>query len=751
MITAKIEMIDNIEKFARLASYVEKLQPEYVVLDCETNGLSEKTSLLYGIGLCFNEDYAFYFIWRNQDGSKVWTDLQEKQISNWLVELCKNSKLITHNGLFDGLIIENNLGVRISDYIHSDTLLLKHLIDEESPSGLKPTALRYLGAWADKAQQAMIESIKANGGRTTKENMDMFLASSEILGEYCCWDVLLTLKLFNLFNDRLYKEGLDSLFLEEVLPLYHVVIDMKRHGMPIDLPHFGKLKQDITKDINRLELEIMEEIEPHVGKFVKNLLDEEFAVNNKGNFPKVLAELLNIPMPITKEGKVTLAKKAIEQQKALNYEATEFYDWVVQGGPVPKNVNQKTVYAAQKRMFFTTNSEQKHVFNLKSNDHLSYLLCNCLGFKPLEKTPTGKNKIDDDFLDSIKSEDSTVQKLLDYKKLNKLSSTYIEGILDREINGIIYTSFLIHGTTSGRWSSRNPNLQNLPRKKEGKEISIVDKYTNAIRQGFIAGKGYKIVDCDYSALEPRCFSSVTEDKGLLELWEKGEDLYSRIAIDTFKLTGISANPKDINYLKKVDPEFRQKAKTFCLAVPYGAEASRIAEAMKISYGEAQVIINSYLNAYPGLKKYMIRSNYDAKTHGQVVTKFGRVRHLTEAQTLHKLYGDQLLDYKWANSKGLIQERRIYKNCLNNAKNVKIQGLAAHILNRAVIAIHKEFKTRNLDAYIGLSIHDQIVCVAREDLAEEVKLIMKDKMENTTKLNVKLLADPEIADNLAESH
>lgn len=756
MITAKIEIVDDNVKFRRLMSYVTKIQPEITVLDVETDGLSEKTSKLYGIGLCFNEDYGFYIPWRNQDGSNVWQAKDEQFITNWLYLLCKDSKLIGHNLLFDVLILESNLKIDISPFIYSDTMLLKHTIDEDPPHNLKLTAVRYLGSWADKAQQAMIENIKANGGRTTKDHMDMFKCDTAILGEYCCWDVLLTLKLFTLFEERLHKEGLaDFFYAQEVMPLYkEVTIPMKRNGFPVDVPYYQKLKEEITADITRLEAEIMEEIQPHIGRFAQGLLEEAAPVNNKGTFPKVLAEILNIPLPVTKEGKVTLAKKAIEAQKALNPEASEFFDWVVQGGPLPKNVDKKAISAAQKRIFFADHPESKHVFNLNSNDHLAYYLCDCLKYKPLERTPkTNKPKIDADFLDTLKTDDPTVQKLLDYKKLNKLHSTYIEGILERQINSIIYTSMLQSGTTSGRYSSRDPNLQNQPRiKDEDSGLSpLVLSYVNGIRKGFIAGKGNKIVNADYSSLEPVCFAHVSNEEKLRDIFRKGYDLYSQVAIDVNKLQlTYSADKKAPNFLKKFEPELRQLWKVPTLGIVYGMGESRLVEAIGCSFGEARTIIKDYLTTYPNLKKYMLQCDYEAKKNGFVKTEFGRVRHLKEVRNLYTIYGDSIMDYKWAAQKGLVNERRQYKNSLNNAKNFKIQGLGAHIVNRAMIAIARAFKVNNVEGYIGLQVHDEVTCIVKEEHATKAAQIVRDCMQNTTKISVPLIAEPLIADTWADA-
>jgi DNA polymerase-1 len=173
--------------------------------------------------------------------------------------------------------------------------------------------------------------------------------------------------------------------------------------------------------------------------------------------------------------------------------------------------------------------------------------------------------------------------------------------------------------------------------------------------------------------------------------------------------------------------------------------------MNCDYKEAKTVISAYLNAYPGLKRYMHNCNASVKKYGMTKTKFGRIRHLPEAKELFDKYGNDLLDFKWARANNLVEERKLFKNCLNNAKNFPIQGLAGHIINRAMIEIAKEFKKRKLDARIALMVHDQVVCIAKEEIAEEVKQIMQDKMENTTKLTVPLVAVPEIADNLAESH
>lgn len=748
MITAKLETIDSAEKFERLVNYVNKLKPEYTVIDTETDGLVEKTCKLYGIGLCFNEDYGFYIVWRNQEGKVIWNEEEIIWITYWLVNVSVNSKLIGHNILYDVLVVENNLNIDLSPYIYSDTCLLKHLIDEEQPHGLKPTSLKYLGNWADLAQQEMIESVKANGGSVTKDKFEMYKANTAILAKYCMHDCLLTLKLFNLFDKKLDEEGLrDFFYKEEVMPLYETTINMKRQGFSIDLEHFNSLKEEITKEISKLEKEIMEEIQSYIGKFANDLLNEECPIKRSGSLPKFVAKEIGAPLP-EKEGKITLAKKAILEQKKNNPQFAEFYSWVAEGGEAEKML-QKAISAAQKAMFFDKYPEQKYIFNLNSNDHLSYLLCDCMGYQAIDKTPTGKNKIDETFFDSIVSDDPTVQKILDYKKLNKLFSTYIEGILSRQVNGKIHTSMLQTGTTSSRYASRDPNLNNLPAKSSDK--GLIGKYTNAIRKGLIAGEGYKIVGADFSSLEPHLAAYVSGDKDLIDIFVSNKDFYSAIGIKQFGTK--DANPykdgsKDSFSVKY--PELRDLVKTYSLAAFYGATAPRISQVTGKSIKESEQLLNGYFEAYPDVAKFIKKSHYEAKKFGKVKIASGRIRHLPKAKELYDRFGNDLLDFRWAKTNNLLSERAIFRNLLNNAVNCKIQGLAAHCLNQALIKMTKEFKQLNLDAHVILTVHDEVLVKCKEEITEQISAIVKDCMENCIDIRpIKLKATPIIGDSYGD--
>lgn len=757
-------IVNSNELLERLYKYAEIVTSDLIVYDLESDSEIEKKANTYGIGICYTEQKAFYIPWKYKTGEFVWPENKRTEILTWLKKELTTRKVIGHNIIYDVLVTENNFNFTFVDSIYADTILMKHTVDEERPHGLKECGVKYLGPWADLAQERLKESVIANGGKWTKDQKDMYLADTEILGEYCCWDVMLTLLLFKKFEKQIQDEGLEDLFYrEEIMPLYkEVTIDMKRKGFTVDVPYFQQLNKELEKVIFSKEDDIMNDIANVVRNFEQELLDKKFPVKATGNFPKIFADLYGIPLPKDKKtGKVTLSAKALEQQKAQanTPQMSVFYDWLLTKDEPPKNgwvdSNKRRV---QEQMFFdlAANEGKRYIFNLASGDHLGHLLFETLKIKPISFTDGGKPSTDSDTLDELietyQHQEPWLPKLLDYRKLNKIKSTYVEGILDRQIDGVIYTSMLQFGTTSGRYSSKNPNLQNLPRiKDEDAGLSdLVLNYVNSIKKGFIAPKGYKILNADYSSLEPMCFAHVSGDEKLRNVFRNGEDLYSRIAIDVFGLHEYSAKKSDPNYLGKHKKEYRQKSKMFCLAVVYGAEEARIAEIMGLEWQEAHDIIERYLDAYPNLRKYMSLCNYDAKKKGYVKTDFGRIRHLQEAKNIYNVYGDQILDPKFARKNNAKDLRWKFKNLLNNAKNFPIQGLAGHICNRAMIATNRAFKTSNIDGYIAIQVHDEITCIVKDESISVASHLLQNSMVNTTKISIPLGAEPIIADNWAEA-
>lgn len=1070
MLKADSIIIDDKEKLNKLFNYSEKIKSELFIFDVETDSKIPHTARLYGLGVCFDKYRAFYIPWKTSPeqsgevGEYVWDEETRTIITKWIKNLAETKKLIGHNLVYDVIVCKYRLGLDLTDNIYSDTILLKHTIDEEPPFGLKECAVRDLGSWADEAQQDLKEEVITKGGKWIKDQKEMYLGSTATIGKYCCWDVSLTLLLFEKYNKILHEEGLEKLFYEEeVIPLYkHCTIPMKDKGFPVDLEHFNSLKDAMQIDLKKTKQKVTENIEKKVTYFTQKLLDKDAGIKSTGNFPKKLAEKLGIPLPVTKEGKITLAKKAIESQKEATPQFSDFYDWLLKTAPIPAS---EEIIKEVRVQTFCDKHESDYVFNIGSNDHLAEYFINYKGHKPTDfSEKTKKPKIDANFLEKLAESDDEAKDVLDFKRLKKIYSTYVIGILNRQLEGKIHSDMLQFGTTSGRYSSSNPNClsmdteiltsegwvdsNNLHRtddiacfNKEKKEIefhtfihkygseekehsminlksknldilvtenhrclyekvsnkklivqeakeeikeinifnsyiynnvgytkysncsnflrmivmlqaigsinkentayitmsmkkglilnkvrkilednehknrftykevmdnrgntviTIVDtskiiynllgdnntfpsdwimlpkdqrevvlselmewntktqsnfyftnnigninvlqammclngwrgtlvrstvknyeyqliitkrhytttnklkqtketinckvwcvevptgffiarrkgtvfitgncqnlprikdeesglsplilKYTNAIRAGFIAPKGYKIVNADFSSLEPVCFSEMSGEEKIKDIFRKGHDLYSTVAIDVNNLHDeYSADKKAPNYLKELRPEVRQLWKVPTLGIVYGMEEARLRQAIGCSWKEANKIITDYKNTYPNLKKYMWKCDHDAITKGYVTTIFGRKRHLAFAQELEVLYGHKnLLDYKYAAKNGLLELRRKLKNLLNNAKNFRIQGLAAHIVNRAMIAIAIKLKEEKLDAYIALQVHDEITCIAREDQAERVAEIVQDCMENTIKISVPLVAEPLIADRWSDA-
>lgn len=742
----KVNILNTVDKLKHFfeVTAIHNHSP-YVVIDTETNSVLEKAADLFGIGICFNSNEAFYIPIRDNSANLLWKEKTLNKLAGEIKKLCRERKLLGHNIIYDILVLKRNLKIDLTENVYADTILLKHCIDEEPPFGLKEVSVKYLGDWADKAQKDLIENIKKNNGKTTKENMEMWKADTEVLAEYCCWDTLLTYQLFSKFSLLLEEQGLKSLFFdEEIMPLYkECVIPMKDRGFPIDVEYFNNLKAQIETDIVKLEDEIQETIADYTAEFINEDFTKNFPIKRSGNFAKELASLMQVTASVTKAA----FKKYVPETE----QASLFKDWFLESIS-DQDLPQDLVAQAQYNLWKKRNPEDKYVFNLNSNKHLAWLFFEKLGVEPTEFTESGAPKLDAATLEGLSGQHPFCDKIIEYKKLQKLSGTYIDGILNREYQGVVYASFLMFGTTSGRFSSRDPNLQNLPRvKDEESNLSpLVLKYTNAIKKGFVAGGGYKIVNADYSQLEPCAFAAACGDEKLQAVFHNKWDLYCSIAIEATGLTEYSADKKAKNYLKNHRPELRQKFKAVALAVVYGAEANRISQVLGCTREEAQDIIDKYLEAYPGLVSYMKNCDKQVATEGVVKNRFGRIRHLTEAKQIAEQYGKKILDRRWAQQNDLTMTRWKFKNYLNNGKNFPIQSTAAHIVNRAMLAATREFKRRGIDGYISAQVHDEITCIVKEEQAELARKILKEAMENTTKIEVPLISEPMIADNWADA-
>ena len=270
----------------------------------------------------------------------------------------------------------------------------------------------------------------------------------------------------------------------------------------------------------------------------------------------------------------------------------------------------------------------------------------------------------------------------------------------------------------------------------------------------------KIIAADLASAEARIFAHYSGDERLQEVYTKGEDLYSRVAIDVFNKPEYSAHPDDPNFLKKLNPDLRDLVKVFVLAVVYGAEGYQIAAGLNLldSKGkpdskQGDKVIDKYLSTYPNLRRYMVKQELMFKKHGYVKNMFGRIRRFDEAHALYKQYGDKLLDSMYAKRNGLVMERKIVKKALNAAKNQPIQSSCASAMNRSMVELGQWIEQSGLDIRILLQVHDELVIDCDESLVDIASEKLKYYMENNKyakMLSVPLVATPIPADNLAEA-
>lgn len=748
MIVRQKEAINQVLKMLKSSLYWS--------YDIETTGLNVRQDKIIGFGCCnpLNINENFYII------TKEWVEGQLVEILTAedvkpVVEALKSKRLITYNGSYDTRLTYHYYDVNLIDSIYCDVMLLVHTCDENKMSyKLKDIASELYGKSAKDSQSDMLASIKANGG----SEKEYYKADSHLMAIYGISDNILTCKLFNHYDRMLKSEGLEEFFYQdEVMPLYRLVtIPMELKGVPLDLPLMTSCLTEIKADMEVLHDRIQQTIAPHLDDFNRWYLNKEYpGTQLSGQFLEALCSIIApSDWPKTKAGTHSFSKTAFKKkQHLLETDLWKYYDAQMR---LPAELTDKV------RLKLFEASGEKYMFNILSKDHLKRLFFTKLKEEPTSTTDKGNPQVEDDFLVSMSEKYKWVKWLRTFNKLTKIKSTYIERFLDKQEDGIFYPSYFQHRTVSGRFGS---DLQQLPRPFEHDDGSLEVKYTNKVRQFFIAGPGMKLVDDDYESLEPHTFAHVSGDEKLKDIFRNNHDFYSTIAIATEGLTEYSSDKKADNYLGKKNKAKRQTAKAYSLGVPYGLGAYALAmslnaDGMDINDKEAQRLINNYLNAYPELKKWMKESEQFAMLNGYVRIETGRIRHFPELPALikkhegidmtnhleiWKVYHERHNDYQRAKEDG-----KKIRNCLNNAKNVQIQGLSASIVNRASIALAKELKTVPGNNYICAQVHDEIIVRCEEKNVDIVKNIVQDKLENTYKLSIALKAPPSVGNNFAEA-
>lgn len=338
-------------------------------------------------------------------------------------------------------------------------------------------------------------------------------------------------------------------------------------------------------------------------------------------------------------------------------------------------------------------------FNINSPKQLGVILFEKMGLPVKKKTKSGYST-NADVLESLQNENPIIDKILWFRTLSKLYSTYCEGLL-KVIgeDGRIHSSFIQTETRTGRISSTEPNLQNIPVRKEiGREM----------RKFFVAKDGCLLADADYSQIELRVLSHIADDEEMLKAFNDEVDIHTVTASQVFNMP-----------LEMVTPLMRSRAKAVNFGIVYGIGAFSLAKDIGVTRKEADDYIKGYLRHYAGVDKYMETVAKDAKEKGYVSTLWGRRRYLPELNSSNgmlRAFGERV------------------------ARNMPIQGTAADIIKIAMVRVYNRLKEENLDAKLILQVHDELIVEAPENEIEKAAKILSEEMENACQMKVRLRAD-----------
>jgi len=351
-------------------------------------------------------------------------------------------------------------------------------------------------------------------------------------------------------------------------------------------------------------------------------------------------------------------------------------------------------------------------FNLDSPKQLQAVLFDELKLPAVVKTPKGQPSTNEEALEAIADQHELPRVILDYRGLAKLRSTYTDK-LPEMVNpdtGRVHTSYHQSGAATGRLSSSDPNLQNIPiRTEDGRRI----------RRAFIAPEGFQLLAADYSQIELRIMAHLSEDPGLVRAFEQGADVHRATAAEVFGRT-----------LEEVTPNERRAAKAINFGLMYGMSAFGLARNLGIDRGQAQDYVALYFSRYPGVRDFMERMRQQARDQGYVETLFGRRLYLND---IH------------ARNQGL------RAGAERAAINAPMQGTAADIIKRAMVDVDQWLRDSGAPARMILQVHDELVFETESSFVEDLRLQVVERMSQAAKLRVPLVVDTGVGNNWDEAH
>ena len=350
-------------------------------------------------------------------------------------------------------------------------------------------------------------------------------------------------------------------------------------------------------------------------------------------------------------------------------------------------------------------------FNINSPKQLGEILFSKLGLKSIKKTKSGVSTAVD-VLEELALVHDLPRKILEYRSIFKLKSTYVDSLitLADPVTNRIHTSYNQAVAATGRLSSSDPNLQNIPiRTAEGRKL----------RRAFVADRGHSLVCADYSQIELRIMAHVSGDARLMEAFTAGEDIHAITAASVFECS-----------LAQITPEMRRKAKAINFGIMYGMGPYKLASQIGVGMKMARQYLEDYYKTYSGVRKFMEELPERAAVDGFVTTILDRKRFIPDLNNPNKIAKQAA--------------RRV-------AINTVMQGSAADLMKLAMIRVHESIERNNIPGRMILQVHDELVLEVRDDAAQDARALLKKEMEEVYSLSVPLVVDTNIGKNWDEAH
>ena len=524
---------------------------------------------------------------------------------------------------------------------------------------------------------------------------------------------------FDFLKDLMEDEEVEKLgysLKEDIIILMDHEIDIKNYSHDVEIAEYLLNSTKSDYDINKISMEYFKngylDLEDLLGKGAKK---KNYSDLGKDDLFKYFAFVLNTIYRLE-----DIQKEKIEEEEMTSlYQDMELplvevlasmeYVGINTDEAVLDEIDEQIIEKL-KNLEEEIYGEAGEEFNINSPKQLGIILFEKMDFPVIKKTKTGYST-SADVLEKLRGKGEIIDKILDYRKFSKLKSTYIDGlksVINKKTKRI-HSRFMQTVTATGRISSTDPNLQNIPIKTEEGRL---------IRKAFLASEGGVLVDADYSQIELRVLAALSDDKEMLDAFKHGLDIHRKTASEVFHV-----DYDDVNDLE------RSEAKAVNFGIVYGISDYGLSQNLNIPRKAAKEYIDNYLGHFVGIKDYMSEEIKNGKDKGYVETIFKRRRYIPELNAKNfniRSFGERI------------------------ALNTPIQGSAADIIKIAMVKVYNELKKRNLKSKLIIQIHDELVVDTAEDELEEVKELMKDLMENSVDLNVKLSVDMNTGKNLYES-